>query len=147
MKRMSDDTGEEKRKKLAGVFALVLIVLITLLFLNSMLQNRDGRRSIVSEEDGISYSKDEGTSEEIRLKNILECMSGVGEVRVMITEAEDSQTASVFQEEDNAAGGVRGIIVVAEGAENPVIRSRLTEAVATACGVSPSDVAVYEMSR
>ncbi len=147
MKKISEGTGEEKRKKLTGVFALALIVLITLLFLSSMLQSRDGRGSIVSQEDGISY-EDSGTQEEIRLKNILECMSGVGEVHVMITGGSREETLSVFmEEEEGSSGEVRGVIIVAEGAENPVIQSRLTEAAATACGVPPADVAVYPMSQ
>lgn len=147
MKKIFEDTGEEKKKKLTGVFALVLIVLITLLFLSSMLQSRDGRGSIVSQEDGVSY-EDSGTQEEIRLENILECMSGVGEVHVMITGGVREETSTVFMEEGEKSGGeVKGVIIVAEGAENPVIQSRLTEAVATACGVPPASVAVYPMSQ
>ena len=34
----------------------------------------------------------------------------------------------------------------AEGAENPVIQSKITEAVATVCDVPYSSVAVYSMS-
>ena len=44
MKKIFEDTGEEKKKKLTGVFALVLIVLITLLFLSSMLQSQGRQR-------------------------------------------------------------------------------------------------------
>ena len=147
MKKIFEDTVEEKKKKLTGVFALVLIVLITLLFLSSMLQSRDGRGSIVSQEEGVSY-EDSGTQEEIRLENILECMSGVGEVHVMITGGVREATSTVFMEEgENSGGEVKGVIIVAEGAENPVIQSRLTEAAATACGVPPASVAVYPMSQ
>lgn len=143
------DSGGEKRKKMTGAFALILIVLIALLFLSSMLQSRDGRGSIISGEDSVSYEDFSGTDEEVRLENILECMSGVGEVHVMIRSSSESGTESVFmtEEEKEKSGEVKGVIVVAEGAENPVVQSRITEAVATACGVPLSCVAVYSMEK
>lgn len=99
-------------------------------------------------EDQVSYDDEGKTAEEIRLENILECIAGVGEVHVMIRSSEESPSASVFLsgDDEEKGGEVKGVIVAAEGAENPVIQSKITEAVATVCDVPYSSVAVYSMS-
>lgn len=53
--------------------------------------------------------------EEIRLKNILEQMEGVGEAKIMIT-YRDSKT-------------VEGVVVIADGAGNPSIAKQITDVI------------------
>ena len=53
--------------------------------------------------------------EEMRLKNILEQMEGVGEAKIMIT-YQDSKT-------------VEGVVVIADGAGNPSIAKNITDVV------------------
>lgn len=148
MKKFLEETGDGKKKMMTGAFGIILLLLIALLFLNSMMEDKDGRRSIISQENSGIYDDSSKTEEEIRLENVLGCMTGVGKVQVMIRSDTEKETASVFLSEDEkkSSGEVKGVIVVAEGAENPVIRSKITEAVATVCGVPVSDVAVYAMS-
>ena len=132
----------------AQINAVLLLMLISLLFLNSMVTDKDGRSSLMTGEDQVSYDDEGKTAEEIRLENILECIAGVGEVHVMIRSSEESPSASVFLsgDDEEKGGEVKGVIVAAEGAENPVIQSKITEAVATVCDVPYSSVAVYSMS-
>lgn len=148
MKKFLEEAGEGKKKMVTGAFGIILLLLIALLFLNSMMEDKDGRKSIISQENSGIYDDSSKTNEEIRLENVLECMEGVGKVHVMIRSDDERETASVFfsEEAKESGGAVKGVIVVAEGAENPVVQSKITEAVATVCGVSVSDVAVYSMS-
>ena len=147
MKKFAEG-GEGKRKMLTAAAAVLLLILISLLFLNSMAADKDGRNSLMTGEDQVSYDDEGKTEEEIRLENILECIAGVGEVNVMIRSSKEHTSASVFLSEEEAEkeGEVKGVIVAAEGAENPVIQSKITEAVATVCDVPYSSVAVYSMS-
>ena len=69
-----------------------------MIFLNAMTESRDGRHSVISAEDSNEYNDQVMTDDEIRLQNILECISGAGEVRVMINDSESSSknASSVF---------------------------------------------------
>ena len=148
MKKFLEETGEGKKKMMTGAFGIVLLLLITLLFLNSMVKDRDGRSSIISKGDSGVYDDSSKTEEEVRLENVLESMEGVGKVHVMIRSDVEKETASVFLSgsEEKSSGEIKGVIVVAEGAKNPVTQSKITEAVATVCGIPVSSVAVYSMS-
>ena len=147
MKKVMDAlAGDSKSAKLMKkAVALVLIAVFSLLFFNMMLNDSDGRNSIISEEGSNTYNSSEKTSDEIRLENILAAMAGVGDAKVMIR-SQDDGSESLFTEEDESINDVDGVIVVAEGAGNAVVRSEILEAVATVCNISPADVMVFEMS-
>jgi len=146
MKKMMEALAGESRsaQMLKRFIGIILVIVFSLLFMNVMLNDRDGRNSIVSAEGSNSYSSSEKTDVEIRLENILECMSGVGDVEVMI-KGKNQSAGSFLMEEDTGAGDVDGVIVVADGAKNAVTRSEIAEAVSTVCNISPSDVIVFEM--
>lgn len=147
MKKMVEALAGDSKTSglLKKCLAILLIVVFSLLFLNVMLNDSDGRNSVVSVKDSNIYSSSEKTSDEIRLENILQCMAGVGDAEVMIKSRKISGS-SFLTEESNETGDVEGIIVVAEGAANAVTRSEISEAAATLCNISPSDVIVFEMS-
>ncbi len=133
-----------------------LIALISIVFLNSVIESRDGRHSIISDEGSNEYIDHVRTEEEIRLENILACINGVGKVHVMIDDSDDNvaASASVFLSPLSNSSSRKsidvsekngGVIVVAEGGGDPNVRSRITDAVSTVCGIKPSDVAVFEL--
>ena len=82
----------------AKLLTVALIAVISMIFLNAMTESRDGRHSVISAEDSNEYNDQVMTDDEIRLQNILECISGAGEVRVMINGSESSSknASSVF---------------------------------------------------
>ncbi|MCI8285279.1 MAG: hypothetical protein HFE90_08480 [Firmicutes bacterium] len=136
------------RQLILRCLSFLLIAIISVLFLNIMLNDRDGRKSVVSLEGSNSYSDQSKTNEEVRLENILACMSGVGRVEVMIKSAGEEESKSVFsQESGSASSKIDGVIVVAEGAKNAAVKSRIVDAVATVCGIGASDVIVFEMKE
>lgn len=132
-------------------FAVLLAVIVSIMFLNSMLADRDGRSAVISADGSNEYMDSVSTDEEIRLKNILECISGVGKTHVMINDGGNKKTSAVFSSQNaygNSAGeDAAGVIVVAEGGGDPAVRSRITDAVSTVCGVAPSDVIVFELKE
>ncbi|MBR5229193.1 MAG: hypothetical protein IKV96_05095 [Firmicutes bacterium] len=138
--------GDKKSAKLAKqAVALLMILVFTLILANVLLTDSDGRNSIISEEGSNTYKTSEKTGDEIRLENILAAMAGVGDVKVMI-KGSDDESSSLFTEEEPGASDVDGVIVVADGAANAVIKSEIVEAVATVCNISPTDVIVFEMT-
>ncbi len=148
MKKILETAASNKKLKqfMFRGLSFLLIAIISLLFLNVMLNDRDGRNSVVSLEGG-TYPDAEKTNDEVRLENILTCMSGVGRVEVMIKKDSEEESKSVFSQEDSADSKVDGVIVVAEGAQNAVVKSRIVDAVATVCGIGASEVIVFEMKE
>ena len=67
MKKFLEEAGEGKKKMMTGAFGIILLLLIALLFLNSMMEDKDGRRSIISQGDSGIYDDSSKTDEEIRL--------------------------------------------------------------------------------
>jgi len=62
------------------------------------------------------------------LAEILEQMEGVGAVKVMLTLSEKKEGGSSFYESGNLPK-VSGVLVVAQGGENPGIKQKILEAV------------------
>ena len=54
MKKFAEG-GEGKKKMLMTAAAVLLLMLISLLFLNSMVTDKDGRSSLMTGEDQVSY--------------------------------------------------------------------------------------------
>lgn len=134
-------------KDLLFKFITVLVIAsAALLLLNVMSQNRDGRMQIIDEDGGAEYSEENGTTrEEARLAKILSDIKGVGSADVMLTYTEAEETQSVFS--GSGAGQmkkVRGVIVTAEGAGNPVIKNNIINAVSAVYDIPVKNVIVFE---
>lgn len=105
------------------IIALLIILSIALLSFDVFTQNKDGRKQIIDEDGGI----------EAELCNILTDMKGVGAVDVMLQYGEKEQ--------------ISGVIVTAEGAEDPVVRNNLVNAVRAVFNIPVSSVMVFEKDR
>lgn len=105
------------------IIAVLIIVGVILLTIDVFTNNKDGRRQIV---DG-----DGGT--EVELISILSDIKGVGEVDVMVQYDGDEE--------------ISGVLVTAEGAENPIIKNNIVNAVMALFGLSASNVEVFEKSQ
>ena len=85
---------------------------------------------------------DARTDTERRLEDVLGEISGAGKVRVMVSEStNEAQTA--FSEQ--AAGGIRGVLVVAEGAGDLRVYMEIQQAVRALLDVELSAVEIVEM--
>ncbi len=116
--------SDPKLKDLAVKITAVLIILaVALLSFDVFTHDTDGRKQII----------DENVSTETALCNILTDINGVGKVDVMLQYGEDDQ--------------ITGVIVTAEGAENPVIKNDLVNAVRAVFNIPVSSVMVFEKDR
>lgn len=89
----------EKRDKLMKAAAVLIILAVIFLSFDVFTQNRDGRKQIIDSDGGT----------ETELCSILSDIDGVGAVDVMLQYGEKDQVA--------------GVIVTAEGAGNPVVKT------------------------
>lgn len=85
---------------------------------------------------------DARTDTERRLEDVLGEISGAGKVRVMVSESTNEAQAA-FSEQ--AAGGIRGVLVVAEGAGDLRVYMEIQQAVRALLDVELSAVEIVEM--
>ncbi len=78
---------------------------------------------------------------EARLKKVLSAMEGVGAVEVMITT--QTEEGTLFGEE--ASQQVCGVVVVAEGAGNASVDTRITEAVKALFSIDVHKISIVKM--
>lgn len=100
--------------------AVIIIVSVALLSFDVFTQDTDKRKQII----------DETVSTETALCNILTDIKGVGKVDVMLQYNSDEE--------------ISGVIVTAEGADDPVIRNNLVNAVRAVFNIPVSSVMVFE---
>jgi len=104
------------------IFVVIIIAIVILLSFDVFSQNKDGRRQIVDKDGGV----------EADLCMILSDIDGVGEVDVMLQ----------YDEDEN----VTGAIVTAGGADDPVVKNNVINAVMALFDISAANVEVFKKS-
>ena len=102
-KRFIED--QKAKDKFIKALSIIIIVIVILLSFDVFSQNNDGRRQIVDRDGGV----------EADLCMILSDIEGVGEVDVMLQYDEDDR--------------ITGAIVTAGGADDPVVKNNVVNAV------------------
>lgn len=115
--------GKINKENLIKIITALIIASIALLSISILTDDNDSRRQILD--------KDGGT--ETNLCSILSDIKGVGEVNVMVE----------YEDDDS----VKGVIVTAQGARNPIVKNNLTNAVATLFKIPVSNVVVFEKDQ
>jgi len=88
------------------------------------------------------------TSLEIRLENILSSIEGAGSVRVLINEsAQQALSAWNVMQPASEEQGIVGVLIVAQGAADPVVAAKLAQAAGTALGVAQSQIEIMRMQK
>lgn len=86
----------------------------------------------------------ENESIEAQLEYVLSAMEGVGEVKVMI--ATEQTQATLFGTE-HEQGTVTGVVVVAQGAGNPVVDARISEAIKALFSIDVHKISIVKMTN
>ena len=115
---MMDDPAI-KDKCIKGL-AVIIIIIVILLSFDVFTQSKDGRRQIVDKDGGV----------EADLCMILSDIEGVGDVDVMLQ----------YDEDDN----ITGAIVTAGGADDPVVKNNVVNAVMALFDISATNVEVFK---
>lgn len=96
------------------IIALIFIIAISLIIYSSVATSKQTEKTFQNED-------------ELRLASILSSIDGAGEVETMISKSSDE---------------IVGVLVIAEGASNPLVRLRLLQAASSALGVDSDVVSV-----
>lgn len=112
----------DKKDKFIKILSVIIILIVVLLSFDVFSQNKDGRRQIVDGDGGV----------EADLCLILSDIEGVGEVDVMLQ----------YDEEDQ----ITGAIVTAGGADDPIVKNNVVNAVMALFDISASNVEVFKKS-
>ena len=111
------------KEAIVKILTAVLIASVFLLTMSVLTDQNDSRKQI---------SDDNGATE-ASLSTFLSGIKGVGEVDVMI--------------QFNDKNAVRGVVVAAQGADDPVVKSSIVKGVATLFDIPASSVMVFEKNR
>lgn len=126
---------------IAGIIGIVIIFLSTLTDFDSSKQQADDTINTVD-----TYCQ----TLQANLSNIIESIEGVGKASVLITM--ENSTESIYLENNETKTKeieptVRGVVVVCQGGENPVVVSRVIAAVTKSLNISSSKVCVTKLDQ
>ena len=123
---------KEKGSKYIIWILLGILVLVMVIPVNNT--NPEGNTNV-------SQEASKGELEE-KLEHVLAAMEGVGEVKVMITVKE---SASDLFSDEKEEGEVLGVVVVAQGAGNATIDSKIMTAVKALFGIEAHKISIVKM--
>lgn len=123
---------KEKGSKYIIWILLGILVLVMVIPVNNT--NPEGNTNV-------SQEASKGELEE-KLEHVLAAMEGVGEVKVMITIKE---SASDLFSDEKEEGEVLGVVVVAQGAGNATIDSKIMTAVKALFGIEAHKISIVKM--
>lgn len=86
----------------------------------------------------------QNSSLEAKLESVLSATEGVGKVKVMISTKERNST--LFGSE-NGEETVMGVVVVAQGAGNPVVDARISEVVKALFSIDVHKISIVKMTK
>lgn len=136
-----------KNIEIYAAVVLALVVLVVVLFSNF------SAKSVNENSNGQSYMEDL----EHKIVNVVQKINGVGKVVVAITHDDAAESVFAYDEDGNSIIYVKGqpvivktlppkilgVVVVAEGANDPIIRMKIQEAVVTLLDIDMSKVQVF----
>lgn len=101
--------------------------------------------SDTQENENISQMiQQENESVEAQLEYVLSAMEGVGNVKVMIS---TEHTQSTLFGSENQQGNVTGVVVVAQGAGNPVVDARISDAIKALFSIDVHKISIVKMTN
>lgn len=108
------------KESMTKLMIVLIVSAIVFLSLSVLTENNDGRKMI----------SDNNGAKESALCSILSEIKGVGAVNVLVEYGEESS--------------ICGVIVTAEGADNPVVKNDIVKGVSTLYDIPVSSVMVFE---
>lgn len=138
---------ENKEKRIENLISLLIILVITLIVINKILDSDKKENLEIQNETGVEFAKEESTNIssdlEKRLENILSKISGVGNVSVLLTYKESQALVPVYNinssistvEEKDTSGGSR--ITETENLQKDVIMQNSNSDIVTEKNIMP----------
>ena len=116
-----------KLKKLGRNDFIIIALLGVMLLVVAIPSNPKEVNSVIQTDNS------DMSEEEVKLKETLEQIEGVGRTTVMITR--------------DGANGTAGVLIVTEGADNTMVKQQISEAVSALFGIEMHKKKIIEMSK
>lgn len=140
MKRLMEEfqrwlESEKKAKELFHfLLSLIVILSVSLLVYHMAVSPGEEGELVTDQSRQLSPETSFYDSQESRFTRMLSQIKGVGEVSVMLT----------YRQEERQEQTVQGVMIVAEGAGDIVVKNQLTDAAKSVFGLPASRVSVQE---
>lgn len=138
-KQIQNFWSKIKEIKNIKLILLVLVIAIALIVYSIIAENYKKKTSTTSVQTETSESNNKNFSSEIsysddekRIADILSHIDGIGNTKVLITKDESQKNV--------------GVIVVAQGAEKPLVEWQIRHAIQTALQIDYNSIEVYSMN-
>lgn len=115
-----------KLKKLGRNDFIIIALLGVMLLVVAIPSNPKEVNSVIQTDNS------DMSEEEVKLKETLEQIEGVGRTSVMITR--------------DGANGTAGVLIVTEGADNTMVKQQISEAVSALFGIDMHKIIIVKMS-
>lgn len=135
IKKLKDD------KNFIRIIYIIGIVAIALIFCSTFFNGEDETISPTTIED---YCE----SQEIRIKDMVESIEGVGIAKVMITM--ENSTEQVYTDDTKIKEiepKVRGVLIICTGASDPVIKETVLESVTKTLNITSDKVCITKLKE
>ena len=139
---------ENKEKRIENLISLLIILVITLIVINKIMDGDEKENLEIKNEVGVEFAKENveynsSTDLEKRLENILSKISGVGDVSVLLTYKETQALVPIYNinssistvEEKDTSGGSR--ITETENLQKDVVTSNSNADIVTEKSIMP----------
>lgn len=140
LKSLYDSDKARKLIIIAGIVGIALILFSSIDFSGFSFKERDEEFSVTT------YS----TQIESNLETVISKIEGAGETKVLLT-MENSVEYVYLKDSTTKTKEVephiRGVLVVCEGGDDPVVVERITEAVTKALDISTAKVCITKLSE
>ena len=120
------------------IVILLLGLLLSVIALPVSKKSSTSQQKILVD-DSTQSTEEIQSSLELRLQNILENVEGVGEVKVMLMTEEQQGIYSSGETE------VRGVLIAAEGASDPVVVQKIQQAVMALFQIEAHKIKIMKM--
>ncbi len=135
MKQIYSRLSSMKKNDFIAILLLGVLLLVIVI--------PTGKSSKVTKDNTIFEDDTESENEEVveqKLKNILEAIDGVGQVKVMVTLDNDDEYFST-----NSRQKVEGVLVVTESGDDPVARDNISKAIQALFDVEVHKIRIAKM--
>jgi stage III sporulation protein AG len=148
MKWLKSEEGAEKKSgwNFRDKHTWLILGLLGVLLLVIALPAEEKESEETSETAAAADSK-LSSDVELHLQETLEAMEGVGHVRVMITWKEETEgTSDVFSVSKDGESAVQGILVVAQGGGDSLVRQSILQSLQALFSLEAHKITIVKMS-
>ncbi|MDR0914333.1 MAG: hypothetical protein LBM65_04130 [Oscillospiraceae bacterium] len=138
-----------QNKKVVQIAAIAGMIGIVIIFISSIGLPGSGGQEDEEKAKAAVASADYGQQIEADLVEVAQSIEGVGRAKVFVTMEDSSETVYLENKDiqtKEIAPKVRGVVVVCDGASNPIVSARVIDAVTKGLNISSNKVCVTKLA-